>query len=426
MNKVTGLKNLFATKDSTDSNVTSTQDPAIASNKNGNDKQEGETYNQYGVRIAGLCTGDLTALTPALQTVIHAIRKEQAQDQCLQQELQQKLNAQLEDQKVQLSNKQNLLSNSKDTQNKLCAEIKKAEGERDRLKGAQYQRNKTAWYELIISSIILLPFTIYLFIFYGSVAYSAFFKEFSLESLSDNGDFNMSQAIFDSTAFSSAWNAGIGEFLFILFMPVIFLAFGFVLNKWEKEKGIIKYIKIPTLIVVAFIFDTLLAYEICEKIYNLNSMISLEATAAYELSFAFQDPRFWVIIFLGFVSYFIWGFVFGYFINSLEDLDLNKTEMKNCENQIAKLNKDLNQEKAIETDLKKQIGNIENDIKNTNGKLGNSTRYDLTKMKLELNNFMTGWNTFLNGVNKPENEKAQAQHTFNEIINTLENVQYEK
>ena len=198
----------------------------------------------------------------------------------------------------------------------------------------------------------------------------------------------MSQAIFDGAAIPNAYNDGFGELLFILFMPIIFLAFGFILNRWERETGRLKYFKIPLMIVIAFIFDALLAYEICEKIYNLDSMMILGDRPEYSVGLAIQDPRFWVIICLGFVSYLIWGFVFSYFVKAWENLDLNKTKKKECEGKIKELNASIDAENSNARSLRDEIAKIYPRIAQIESQMGVSARYDLAKIKLELAKLM--------------------------------------
>ena len=267
--------------------------------------------------------------------------------------------------------------------------------------------------------MLLIPFTVYFFIFYSSVAYSAFFKEFDISSLDSGGDFKLSQAIFDAAAFPNAWNDGWGELLFILFMPIIFLAFGFVLNRWERESGWLKYIKIPLLIVVAFIFDSLLSFEICEKIYNLNSMMSLDSLPAYSIPLAVHDPRFWVIIFLGFISYLIWGFVFSYFVKAWENLDLNQIRKTELVNKIVMLQEELKAEESNGTNLRNQISTIGTNILEIDTQMSVSTRYDLAKIRLELHNFFAGWQTYLAALHCSEAEKQEATKLFNKVIETI-------
>lgn len=282
-----------------------------------------------------------------------------------------------------------------------------------------YERNKESWITFILCSILLVPFSIYLFVFYSSVAYSAFFKEFDVSSLDSGTNFKLSQAIFDAAAIPNAWNDGIVELIFILFMPIIFLAFGFVLNKWERENGWLKCIKIPLLIFIAFIFDSLLAFEICEKIYNLKSLMSIEDTVDYSFSLAAKDPRFWVIICLGFISYLIWGFVYGYWVKSWENLDLNKLKKAEMKEKIASLEGNLQAEIMNAQSLRSQITEICSNISQVDSQIRDNVRYDIAKIKMELNNFFSGWLQYLTGLNFSIEKKEEATIIFKGVIDKI-------
>ena len=370
--------------------------------------------------MAGICQGGLHAFTPCLQAVYLGLKKEQEQDEKLQQDLMlslQNKKANFERDKEQQENNK-LTSVSK--QQSLEGEIESKRKELSELKDGAYRRNRSAWITLLISGIILIPFTLYFFIFYSSVAYSAFFKEFSLESLGGSGDFKLAEAIFDSHALSQAMTDGVPTLLFILLMPIIFLAFGFILNRWERESGWLKYIKIPLIIIAAFIFDSLLSFEICEKIYNLNGMMSLEEIPSYSLKLASEDPRFWVIICLGFVSYLIWGITFGYFVKALDQLDLNKIMEEKVNRDIDLIKQKLigvkDEQNRISNEiavLKAEIQKVENQIN------GTVARYDINKIKLELNNFHTGWQQYLAAMNKAADERDCITREFQNTVNTL-------
>ena len=382
-------------------------------------RKVGETYNQYGFRVAGLSEGNPHTLDPCLLAVCWGIKKEQEADESLQQELQKKLSAKKVELETDRKNKEEELEVCKNKQKSIAAEIQDQKNKLADLEDSRYKRNRDAWITLIITTVLLVPFTVYFFIFYSSVAYSAFFKEFDISLLDSGGDFKLSQAIFDAAAIPNAWNDGWGELLFILFMPIIFLAFGFVLNRWERENGWLKFVKIPILIFVAFIFDSLLAFEICEKIYNLNSMMSLESQPAYGISIAVHDPRFWVIICLGFISYLIWGFVFSYFVKAWENLDLNKIRKAELVDKIAKLQENLKTEETNGTNLRNQISSIGPKLLEIDTQMSVGTRYDLAKIKLELNNFFAGWQTYLAALHASEAEKQEATKRFNKIIETI-------
>ena len=422
MDKLDGspIKNLFVTKPEPEP----LQNEAVSSPQNvfevsAHVRKAGETYNEYGFRVAGLSEGNPHTLVPCLQSVSWGIRKEQETDATLQQELQAKLTAKKLELETERRNKEDELEASKEKQQEIATDIQAQKNKLTDLEDSRYKRNRDAWITLIITTVLLIPFTVYFFIFYSSVAYSAFFKDFDISSLGNDGDFKLSQAIFDAAAFPNAWADGWGELLFILFMPIIFLAFGFVLNRWERENGWLKYVKIPGLILVAFIFDSLLSFEICEKIYNLDSMMSLETRPSYSIPLAIQDPRFWVIICLGFVSYLIWGFVFGYFIKAWENLDLNQIRKREIEEKIAKLQKDLDAEKSNGLNLRGQISAIGPKISEIESQMSVSTRYDLAKIKLELHNFFAGWQTYLAALHKSEYEKQEATNLFNCMIESI-------
>lgn len=419
MDKLEGgkLKNLFATKDELELIA-----PQVNQNVDvisSHARKSGETYHDYGFRVAGLSEGSIFALQPCLQSVYFGIKKEQENDTTLQKELQTNLSRKKAEIEAEKEHKQNQLDESKQKLNQLTDDLKDEKAKLVAIEAASYERNKSEWIALVISGILLIPFTVYFFIFYSSVAYSAFFKEFGLSQLGGDGEFKLSQAIFDGAAIPNAYNDGFGELLFILLMPVIFLAFGFILNRWERETGYLKYIKIPLMIGVAFIFDALLAYEICEKIYNLDTMMRLEASPEYSFGLAAQDPRFWVIICLGFVSYLIWGFVFGYFVKAWENLDLNKTKKKECEGKINELNASITAEKENGSSLKDEIAKINQQIRETESQMGDFTRYDLAKIKLELANFFAGWQQFLAALHKSANEKQEATNVFNNIVESI-------
>ena len=171
-------------------------------------RKVGETYNQYGFRVAGLSEGNPHTLDPCLLAVCWGIKKEQEADESLQQELQKKLSAKKVELETDRKNKEEELEVCKNKQKSIAAEIQDQKNKLADLEDSRYKRNRDAWITLIITTVLLVPFTVYFFVFYSSVAYSAFFKEFDISLLDSGGDFKLSQAIFDAAAISNAWNDG--------------------------------------------------------------------------------------------------------------------------------------------------------------------------------------------------------------------------
>lgn len=408
------IHNLFTTKPSTtEDNTEKAQEAQLQAGSHA--RQEGETYHQYGFRIAGLSAGNSYTLLPSLQSVYYGIRKEQEKDVALQEELQKELNLKKATLEAERQKKAAALEDSHEKQDKLTEEIETLKKELAALQQGTKERNSNAWITFIISGVLLVPFTIYFFIFYSSVAYSAFFKDFTANNTEDL----LAEAILDAKAIPQAWNAGFAELLFVLLMPIIFLAFGFVLNRWEKETGKLKYLKIPLLITVAFIFDALLSYGICKKIYDIIDMMKEGYVPPYSPSLAIIDHYFWIIICLGFVSYLIWGFVFGFWIDAWESLDLNPEKRKLVEGKIEDAKQRLDAEHKNCLQLKSEITGIEPKMKEVDAQMNTRVRIDIGKIKLELNNFFAGWQQYLAAANKTNVEKQEATHIFNEMINVL-------
>ena len=409
----TNVKKMFSLK-SNDSLMNGTTAPQSES------KKSQETYTQYGFRMAGISQGVLQAFTPNLQSVYLGLKKEQEDDENLQNELKLSLQNKKANLERDIDIETNKLEQNKSRLSSLEEDLQEKKRELAELKTTEYQRNRSAWITLIISSVILIPFTLYFFIFYSSVAYSAFFKQFSLDDIGEDGNFKLSEAIFDPQALSAAASEGATALLFILLMPIIFLAFGFVLNRWEREEGWLKCIKIPLIIVVAFIFDTLLSYEICEKIDNLYSQMSLAELPPYSLALASIDPRFWLIICLGFVAYLIWGFTFGYFFKSLDQLDLNKIHHDHLCNEMANIKDKIADAEKAQTENTTRIASLRAEIQIVENQLnGTVARYDINKIKLELNHFLGGWQQYMAAMGKSEDEKNTITEEFNRTIQTL-------
>jgi len=170
--------------------------------------------------------------------------------------------------------------------------------------------NKRPKAQFYIGVFLLIPITLYLFVFYISATYSAFFKDFSTDSLS--------AAIFDAQAFNNALNAGWLEAVLIFTIPSVFLGLGYIIHMVQKGKGIKNVVRMISLFIVTFLFDGLLAYQIEKKIYEFNKTPD---SLPYNLKIALGEAEFWMIIFAGFVVYIIWGLVFDITMKEHENLD---------------------------------------------------------------------------------------------------------
>ncbi|WP_245910905.1 hypothetical protein [Nonlabens arenilitoris] len=103
------------------------------------------------------------------------------------------------------------------------------------------KRPKAQFY---IGLALLVPITIYLFVFYISASYSSFFKDFE--------DGSLTAAIFDAEAFSKALNDGVLEAIFVGTIPFVFMGLGYLVHMFQKEKGWKSVMKLIVLFVLTF------------------------------------------------------------------------------------------------------------------------------------------------------------------------------
>lgn len=164
--------------------------------------------------------------------------------------------------------------------------------------------------QFYIGLFLLLPITLYVLVFYISASYSAFFKEFSNDSLT--------AAIFDADALTNSFKASWLEGVLVVTIPFVFMGLGYVIHMVQKGKGIKNTFRMIALFLTTFLFDALLAYQIEKKIYEFNKTTD---SAPYNLNIALGEAEFWMIIFAGFVVYIIWGLVFDFVMKEFENID---------------------------------------------------------------------------------------------------------
>jgi len=210
------------------------------------------------------------------------------------------------------------------------------------------KRPKAQFY---IGLVLLLPITLYLFVFYISATYSAFFKDFSNDSLT--------AAIFDSQAFNNALKAGWLEAVLIFTIPSVFLGLGYVIHMVQKGSGWKNIFRQIALFVVTFLFDSLLAYQIEKKIYEFNKTPD---SLPYNLKIALSEAEFWMIIFAGFVVYLIWGLVFDITMKEHENLDKIKGFISTKLEEIKLL-------EAAKNEVSEEINNLKRKMVEVSGRI---------------------------------------------------------
>jgi hypothetical protein len=205
--------------------------------------------------------------------------------------------------------------------------------------------------QFYIGLILLLPITLYVLVFYISASYSAFFKEFSNDSLT--------AAIFDADAFTNAFKASWLEGVLVTTIPFVFMGLGYVIHMVQKGKGIKNIFRLAALFTITFLFDSLLAYIIEKKIYEFNKTTE---SSPYNLNIALGEPEFWMIIFAGFVVYIIWGLVFDFVMKEFENIDKIRAFIRGKKENLLNLEK-------LKVDYINKINDFKQQIVTINGKI---------------------------------------------------------
>lgn len=243
---------------------------------------------------------------------------------------------------------------------------------------------------IILMGIILLLLTVYLWIFYTSASYSAFFREFKAE------DINVANSIFDPGAIQHAWQKGAPALVLVVTMPFIFLGLGILMHKFLEEKHASKWVKLALVIVVTFFFDFIIAYEIVKKIYDLQALNSLEDLPAYHFSMAFSDINFWLIIFAGFVTYLIWGLLFEKFMTDNRKRDHAGEQVRIRQREIEERQKEIRSLEAEADGLMKQVHGKEKERSQAEAEL-NSVFFRPREVEYVVFHFMSGWMQYIEG-----------------------------
>lgn len=242
-----------------------------------------------------------------------------------------------------------------------------------------------------IGVILLVPITLYLLTFYISTSYSAFFKSFDAKS-------TVIQSVLDAQAFSKAWNEGVIEGAFVTLIPFVFLGLGFLIHMFGENKTKANYIKLGLLFVVTFVFDSILAYEIESKLYELNKTFD---SLPFNLKIAFTKIQFWGIIFAGFIVYIIWGVVFDFVMKEHKEKDKIKSEQEIRQKTVLSLTEKINVLKKETEGILANIGNTKELIIKTKGRIEelqniiDGVIIPTKDYKLYASEYVQGWVTFI-------------------------------
>lgn len=251
----------------------------------------------------------------------------------------------------------------------------------------------------IIGAFITLLLTMYLFVFYSSSGYSAFYgiKQGSLGFINPN-------------VFSDEMNKGGGVIALIILFPVIFLGLGFLIHdslennkKLKKENKKESYILIVSLLIITLIADIFIGYKISQGVHT-NEFNAGLTNETWKFKMIFSDVNFYLVLVLGFVVYVVWGFL----LNRVLSHTYLKSESEITKILLEEKDKEINSKREQINEIQAKITEFISDIKNneiTITKKENAlVRYktgsipvDVDVLKSNVGEFWSGWESFTLG-----------------------------
>lgn len=403
------LRNIFRP-----SNAVAQNRDAVSQVNNSEDLQQGETFEHWGMRVCAITNGSVRALTPYLQRVYNYIYQNQVNNQVLQEQQRARIRSQMDQKQCDIDNYNIQLDRNRMQKDGCRAKIGELQEEMRKLMNNKYLVNKDEKLKLIIGLVILLPLTFYLFLFYSSTFYSAFFRDSDTMT-------NMFEAMFDPQTFEHALNRGAMALFFCLCAPTIFLGLGFRLHFFSIQKSVMKYLKMAGLLCVTFSFDAILAYKIGEQFHALGQIIgTIPLEIQYGIENAMTDINTWTVIFCGFIAYIIWGIVFDMVMSSAHGaLDLTKTNLLIVKKKIMAEHDKIAQCDFIECELYNKINEAQRDRNTLSVQIVEHVFVDNGEIRREMTDFYTGWITQMGVLRQSRDDQAEAEQTFNNTLTLL-------
>lgn len=250
------------------------------------------------------------------------------------------------------------------------------------------QVKKGASVKFWIGLVMLLPLTVYLFSFYASVVYSAMEKQFTYDD----------QRWFVPDAIVLAFEDGAQAAVTVIFAPFIFIGLGYLIHMFHQQKTILSSVKLFGVVAITFLFDVLLAFFVEKKLWELNVS---DEDAQFGFSEAMQSQEFWLIIFLGFVAYLIWGFIFDFVMEEHKEIDKIKNAVQSRHSQI-RIHKEhigdykikIDEQKDLIRELKVKISKAKGRIEELQ-RIIDGTIIPTKEYKLYASEYMKGWMTYI-------------------------------
>jgi hypothetical protein len=376
-----------------------------------NSPNEKITYSRYGFRSAQKSQSQPSGIEGYLDKVYDQFLEEQKLDEQGLKDRIAKLKAEVQSEKTKKNDANADIASHKIFKEDKEKQIEELELEKIDIRNGDGEIGDIS--SFVIGAFITLLLTMYLFVFYSSSGYSAFYgiKQGSLGFINPN-------------VFSDAMNKGGGVIALIVLFPVIFLAMGFYVHvaiennkKLNLENKPSKYGIISGLLLITLIADIFIGYKISQGVH-INEFNAGLINEPWKFSMIFSDINFYLVLVLGFVVYVVWGFLLNFVLSHSylkTENEKEKLMIENVNNKIIEKRKELSEIVAKIHKLESDIITCENKIqekeKDIIGYENGVIPINVASLKGSVGEFMGGWqnytnNNFYTDVAIPLNDEA--------------------
>ena len=353
------------------------------------------TYTQLGFRSAQKSQSKPEAIDNYLEIVYDKYLEDQKLDEQGLKDRIAKLKAEVQQEKAKKQETIADINANKRNKDDKEKEIEELELEKIDIRNGDGETGDTT--PFVIGAFITLLLTLYLFVFYSSSGYSAFYgiKPGSLGFINPN-------------VFADATNKGGGVIALIILFPVIFLGLGFLIHDaLEKIKAgknkTSAIVTILVLLVITFIADAFIGYKISEGVHT-NEFNAGRTDELWKFNMIFSDINFYLVLILGFVVYVIWGFLLNYVLSHSylkTESEKIKLMIENVNNRITEKRKELSGIIAKIHKLESDIVTIDNKVeekqKDIIGYENGVVPINIASLKGSIGEFMGGWQNYTHG-----------------------------
>ncbi|RIV25589.1 hypothetical protein DYU11_09885 [Fibrisoma montanum] len=231
--------------------------------------------------------------------------------------------------------------------------------------------------------------TLFVYLFYVSAFYSAFYRDLAgeLQAAGTSGQAGILAAIFARTAFVSLDFHWAG--------PLLLFAFGGMLHVLIEHKTWVGRVLLGLLLLVLAGTDGLIAYFVESKNHDVKVLMGLADVNQHQW---WASPVFWLVIAMGYVAALVWSGLLHAWMHEYGKKDVAKLVALDIQHRLDRqrlIREQITTLKASLTDLDGHIARLELDIKALQARR-QSVMFSPSELEKYVTDFYDGWLTYVN------------------------------